>query len=131
MAWENYNLSISLPCSTGVRPYRAVKMGASALAYPANGGAIDGIVLPPGTTGSTESPQTVSICGQAGAVVKMEALSSTLSIGDMVIATSVGLAGAVAAGKNGIGRIVDGSSGGTNRIVSVLLQPWGSSVAPS
>lgn len=123
MAWDSNLGPNTFVASTGLRQFRAVVNGASAVAYPAAGAPIDGVIVSEGTTGSTSDTQYVAV--QSYGVVKMEAPASTLSAGDLCVASSVGCAAPSSAGDYVIGRVVAGSSGGANRVLSVLLLPIG------
>jgi hypothetical protein len=54
-------------------------------------------------------------------IAKVEAAGSTVSLGDLVAASSVGRVVANTTGTTAVGRVVDGSSGSTGRILSILL----------
>lgn len=134
MAYEIIDGPATGQASTGLRQYRAVRMGTNGyLGYPnasTIGQPIDGVIVTEGTTGSTADPQFVGI--QTEGIVKMEAESSTLAVGDYVSASSVGRAQTCTnTGDFRIGRVWAGSSGGANRVISVLLSPIGSTVAPA
>ena len=133
MAWDNDSNIVSLPASTGLRQYRLVTVGASGVQYPSGstlGQPIVGVIVSEGTTGSTSDSQTVAV--QVAGVAKVEMAASTLATGGWISASSVGQGQpSTNAGDALVGKIVDGSSGAANRIVSVFLCNLGSSVAPA
>ena len=122
MAWENHDAIITVPATTGLAAFRFVKIdSAGKAAYPAAGIAPIGVSLV-STTGSTRD---VAIPVQIVGVAKVSAPGSTVAKGDIVSASSVGRARALSAGDYAVGYVVDGSSGSTGRILSVLLQNIG------
>jgi hypothetical protein len=58
-------------------------------------------------------------------LTKIIAPASTLSVGDLVASSSVGRADPPAAGEYTVGRIVNGSSGGAGRVLTIALEPIG------
>lgn len=111
--------------STGLKSRRFVKMStAGVLRYPANGGVVSGVTFADSSTGSTRD---VALACQIVGIAEVEAAGGTLSVGDLVAASSVGRAIAWTTGKIGIGTCWAGSSGTTGRIVSVHLQTFGHS----
>lgn len=64
---------------------------------------------------------TIAISG----ISKVKATASTLHQGLLCAASSVGYAIPASAGDYIVGRVVEGSSGSTGRVLSVLLQPVG------
>ncbi len=129
MAWENQGPFITILPTTGLRQFRFVKVNtAGLLAYPnasTVGEPVIGVLVSAGTTGSTVDPvkgATVQIYG----VAKVEAKSSTVAVGDLISASTVGLVDSSSnANDYKVGIVVAGSSGGANRILSVLLSPIG------
>ncbi len=72
-----------------------------------------------------------TVQGQAASIMvngisKITAPASTVAEGDIIQASTLGQAVAHATGGNAVGRIVSGSSGGAGRVLSVLIQPFGS-----
>lgn len=68
--------------------------------------------------------------GQAASVMingltKIITDASTMSAGDLVASSSVGMAAAPGAGEYTVGRVVYGSSGSTGRVLTVALEPIG------
>lgn len=68
--------------------------------------------------------------GQAATIMldgvsKVYAAGSTLAAGDLCASDSSGRAVPVAAGEYAVGRVIEGSSGSTGRILTVALQPVG------
>lgn len=113
--------SIPLLASTGIASHRVVNLSTNGgiLRYPANGGVWDGVTWADSSTGSTEDGQVLAV--QVGGVALIEAAGSTVAAGDLVAASSVGRVIKWTTGKIGIGKVVDGSSGSTGRLLSVLL----------
>ena len=69
------------------------------------------------------SPTTLEVAAVAvKGVVQFRMTASTLSAGDLVAASSLGLGVTPSTDGSALGRIVYGSSGGA-RLVSILLQP--------
>ena len=128
MATDYTDGPISAPfASTGIRQFRGVVIGASGITLPTAGQPITGVLISSGTTGSTDATGKVGTIQIAG-VAKMEAEASTaVKAGALVVASSVGHASTGTGSR--IGRVVSGSSGAVNRIVSVHLQPLGSTAA--
>jgi hypothetical protein len=58
-------------------------------------------------------------------ISKMRPTASTLGIGDLVASSTAGEPIPVAAGDFTVGRVVRGSSGSTGRIISVQIEPIG------
>lgn len=133
MAFENEG-PLSLPASTGLRQYRFVSINTSGnVAYP-NGSTVGqpvlGVIESEGTTGSTRDV-SVAVGSIRGQVYKVEAEASTLAAGDWCSASSVGrVQTCTNAGDSIVGKIVGGSSGAANRLLSVMLLDVGSTVAP-
>lgn len=126
----------TLPASTGLRQYRFVALNSTSgrLRYPSNstvGQPVLGVIVTEGTTGSTRDV-SVGVEARRGHIVKVEAEASTLSAGNYCSASTVGrVQTSTNAGDSLVGLIVDGSSGGANRILSVMLLDIGSTVAPA
>lgn len=85
--------------------------------------------------GSTAGPsvfgvlQNKPVSGDAATIMisgisKVQAPSSTVSVGDVVAASSAGFAVPLVAGDYAVGRIVSGTSGGA-RVLSVHIAPIG------
>lgn len=129
MAYENQGNPLSLPASTGLRQYRAVRMHPTTgkVGYPtaAVGAPIVGVITDGGTTRTTNANQVASI--QWGGIVKMEAEASTLHAGSWCCTSTNGRVLKWATGQYTIGQVVAGSSGAANRILSVMLLPVGKS----
>lgn len=128
MAYEIPGRRITVPASTGLKQYRFVNLSTAAATQgwavkPAAGAAALGVITSAGTTGSTVDPGYVTV--QIDGVAKVEAASGTLAAGDLVAATTLGQVTALGAGDYAIGRVVSGSSGGANRILSVAILPIG------
>ena len=109
--------------STGMRPRRFVTVNTSEYAqYPANGAAAAGVSVT-GSTGSTKDQQPIGILSFG--VARVEALTGALKAGAQCKATSVGYASSLSAGDYAVGLVVAGSTGGTGRVLSVLVYPIG------
>lgn len=132
MAYEKVGETDTFTLSTGIRQYRFVRLNASTgLQYPSGstvGLAVLGVLISSGSTSSTSIDRVGTV--QLTGIAKVEAAASTLAVGDVVSASSIGQAQpATNAGDFVVGRIVAGSSGASNHIVSVALSPLGSTVA--
>ena len=128
MAWEAPGQIISLPCATtGIPRYRFVNIStAGNVIYPVVNGQTIGVIQD-GTTGSTVDPTNVSV--MVSGVSKLAVVSaSTVGVGEVVGASSRGSAIAMAAASVPAGQVIAGTSGGANRVVSVLF-PIGHSTA--
>lgn len=129
MANENWlgKTPWTVEATTGLRQYRGVAISTAGLAaHP--GGSTEGIVgVTYNVTESTVSGYTtVASLYSVGMIAKMEATSSTLSVGDLVSCSTAGEALFSAAGDFTIGIVTSGSSGGANRVLSVMLTMQGS-----
>ena len=58
-------------------------------------------------------------------ISKMTTIASTLSVGDLVASSTAGEPIAVGAGDFTVGRVVRGSSGGAGRVLSIQIEPIG------
>lgn len=124
MAFENLSGMVTVPASTGISQFRFVTVNTSGnLAYPAAGAAALGVLVSSGTTGSTDDTQVGTV--QMHGVASVKATASTLSRGDTVAASSVGFAVPTSAGDYTVGVVVDGTSGGAGRLLTVALLPIG------
>lgn len=109
--------------STGLKPRRFMTVNTSGRAqYPAAGVAVCGASVS-GSTGSTMDYQAVSIL--AYGIARVEAAGGALKQGAQCKATSVGRASSLTAGDYAVGFVIDGSTGSTGRVLSVLLYPIG------
>ena len=124
MAWKNHPNPVTLTASTGITQYRFVTASATGVAYPTAGAAALGVTVSSGTTGSTADNRSVSVV-MPGGIVKVSAPASTLSKGDAVTASSRGQAVPSSAGDYVNGYVVDGTSGGAGRLLSIALVPVG------
>lgn len=121
MAYEIPGKSISLEASTDLSAYQFHFVTTDAngqAALPANGASVLGVLQNKPTAGEAAS---IVIDG----VSKVIAAGSTVSAGDLVQASSVGRAIALGAGGYAVGRVLYGSSGSTGRVLTVALQPIG------
>lgn len=128
-AFEGGQIIVSLPTtSTGLAQYRFCTVNTNGyVAYPATLGPTIG-VLQDGTTGSTHHPTVVRVAIAGISKLAMSS-ASTKSVGDLVAASSHGSGWAMTAAAVPAGMIVSGSSGGANRVVSVLIAGVNASTA--
>jgi hypothetical protein len=134
MAYEKIGETDTFPfASTGIRQYRFVVVSTAGIGLPnasTVGQSVLGVLISSGSNASTEQLGKYGTVQFTG-IAKVEAESSTITTGALVSASTVGRAQpATNAGDFVVGRIVSGSSGGANRIISVALTPLGSSIAP-
>lgn len=111
--------------STALAQYTFVAMSSTrtnTVVAPAAGAAVIGVMVSDYPS-STELYKAVSV--QTAGIAKVSAPASTVSFGDLVSASTAGQVKALGAGDYAVGRVVDGSSGGAGRILSVLLMPIG------
>lgn len=119
MAYEIPGQMVTLEASTTLTQYTFVTVDANGkAARPADGGTIFGVLQNKPTAGQAAS---VMINGLS----KVLCGASTLSAGDLVSTTTGGRAVAVAATEYAVGRIVFGSSGSTDRVITVAIEPIG------
>lgn len=126
MAFENLNgmTPFSVDATTGLLQYQAVAIGANGAVAPTDGAAIGGVIRSSGTTASTSTGGVVALYVN-GMVAKVLAAGSTMAVGDQCSVSTAGRVTALAAGDYAIGHVVGGSSGSTDRVLSVLLAPIG------
>lgn len=121
MAYEIPGHSITLEASTDMSTYQyrfVVGNGNNTIALAGDGVAVTGVL------------QNKPTEGQAGSVVvdgvsKVKAHGSTVSAGDIIASSTVGMVKALEAGDYAVGRVLHGSSGSTGRVLTVLLQTIG------
>lgn len=123
MAWEVPGRTITLPASVNLSTYQFCFVTADA-----NGNA----ALPAGSTvsvmgvlqnkPSSNEAATIMIDG----VSKVKAAGGTVAAGDLIASNSSGRAAAAGAGDHVVGRVLGGSSGSTDRVLTVMIQPVGS-----
>lgn len=110
--------------STGLKPRRFITINSSEKAqYPANGAACVGVAVT-GSTGSTDHDRLALGILSYG-IARVEALTGALKAGAQCKATSVGYASSMSAGDYAAGFVVAGATGGTGRVLSVLVYPIG------
>ena len=121
MAYEIPGQLITLPAgSTSLAQFTFVTVSSSGAAVlPAAGASIAGVLQ--NAPQYANEAATVMVSG----VSKVVAPGSTVSVGDLVAASSVGRAVALGAGAYAVGRVIEGSSGSTGRYLTVLLSPIG------
>ena len=121
MAVEFPGQIISLPCATtGIRQYAFVNISTAGnvIAPTANGPVIG--VSQTGTTGSTVDPKSITV--MINGVSKLAgSTASTCGVGEIVAATTAGGVKPMAAASVPAGRIIAGTSGAVNRVLSVLF----------
>ena len=124
MAFEIPGFAFTLPAaanlSTSQYTFMTIDAGGEAFLPATTGEAILGVLQ----NKPTVQGQAASI--MVNGISKITAPASTVSNGDLVEASTLGQAIALAAGGNAVGRIVGGSSGGAGRVLSVLITPYGS-----
>jgi hypothetical protein len=121
MAYEIPGHSITLEASTDLSAYQyrfVVSNGDNTCTLAGNGVAVTGVL------------QNKPKAGQAASIVvdgvsKVKAHGSTVSAGDVIASSTVGMVSALGAGDYAVGRVLHGSSGSTGRVLTVLLQPIG------
>lgn len=121
MAYEIPGQMVTLQASTDLSDYqyRFVTVdsnGKAALA--ANGAPVFGVLQ---NKPSDDQAASIMINGLS----KVVAHGSTVAVGDLVTSSSVGMAAAAAAGEYTVGRVVLGSSGSTGRVLTIALEPIG------
>ena len=121
MAYEIPDQVITLPATTGIPAFRFVNFNGSKLVLATSEGDFDGVTYE-SSTGST-ADRSVGIITQG--VARVTANGSTASAGDQIAVGPGGRAMAVAAGDYVVGKIIDGTSGSTGRVVTVLLKHTG------
>ena len=124
MAWEVPGVIVSVAASTGLKQNTFCVMGTAGKVTkpPTAGPPVLGVIYDSGTTGSTSSRQYVSV--QVSGVAKVKAPASTVAVGDLISASSLGEVAACAGQDYIVGQVVSGSSGAA-RLVSVALVPGG------
>jgi hypothetical protein len=129
MAFEEVVSSITLEAgSTAIRQFRFVSVSSTrerACVLPSTGASAVGVALTGSTDTAVGDPITVQISG----VAKVQAAASTVAFGDRIGTNGAGRAIALAAGDASLGQVVGGSSGGLDRVFSVLLNNAGSTEA--
>jgi Uncharacterized conserved protein (DUF2190) len=121
MAYEIPGQMVTVPAgSTTLVQFTFVTLSTSGRAVVAsNGASVFGVLQnKPTLTGQAAS---VMING----VSKVLAHGSTVAAGDLISASSVGYVAALSAGDYAVGRVVSGSSGSTGRVLTVAIEPVG------
>ena len=120
MAWEAPGLIISLPSvTTGLVRYQFGSVTTAGNVVACSTDLIPVGVIQDGSTGSTVLPTAVSLMVSGVSKVRLDS-ASTVGVGQLVAASTVGAKTCVA-GDYVAGLIVAGTSGGADRVVSVLL----------
>lgn len=113
---------VTLRASTTLATHQfkfVINTGASGAALPgAVGGSVFGVLQ---NKPLDDEAGTIAISG----VSKVRATASTLAQGDLCAASSAGYAIPLGAGHYAVGRVVEGSSGAVDRVLSVLISPIG------
>lgn len=121
MAIEIPGQVVTLPASTDLSAFQFafVTVNASGeAAMPAAGASVYGVLQNKPFTGEAASIMTNGIS-------KMVVPASTLSVGDLVATSTDGEPVPLSTGDYAVGRVVRGSSGGAGRILSVQIEPIG------
>lgn len=121
MAYEIPGQMVTLAASTDMSAlqFRFVTVGSDGrAAKPSAGASVMGVLQNKPT-----EDQAASI--MIGGISKIQATASTLAEGDLCATSTAGEAIPLSAGHYAVGRIVDGSSGGAGRVLSVQIQPVG------
>ena len=126
MAYEIPGRTITLEASTDLSAAQFHWVGVDA------DGKAELAILSTGTGDVLGILQNKPIEGQASSIMidgvsKISAVGSTLAAGDLVGNSTAGQANVVAAGDMIRGQVLFGSSGGTGRILTVVIQEIGSS----
>lgn len=127
-AWEVPVLDLTFPCtSTGIKRQRFVNLStAGKVIAPVVNGPVIGVVLD-GTTESTRDPRAVSV--RVLGVAKVSCTASTVGVGELIATSTNGSPKGAAAASYVAGRVVAGTSGAVNRVISVLVNPFSGSTA--
>ena len=132
MAYENYagTSPVTVPASaTGLPRWRFCRLSTAAntqgqAALGTSEVSVFGVIID-GTTGSTVATN-ITCSVQTGGIAKVSAgAADTLAAGDLVACGTGGKAVPLAAGDYAVGRVVAGSSGAINRVLSISLEPIG------
>lgn len=121
MAYEIPGHSITLEASTDLRNHQykfVVANGDGTVALAGDGVAVTGVLQNKPNTGQAAS---IMVDG----VSKVKAHGSTVAAGDVIASSTVGMVSALGSGDYAVGRVIGGSSGSTGRVLTVLLQPIG------
>lgn len=121
MAYEIPGHAITLAASSDLSSYQyrfVVANGDGTCSLAGAGVAVTGVL------------QNKPTAGQAASIVvdgvsKVKAQGSTVAAPDVIASSTVGMVAALSAGDYAVGRIIGGSSGSTGRVLTVLLQPIG------
>lgn len=128
MAYAIPGQMITLPASTTILSTTAADFQFRCVGANASGEATLPSSDEPAILGVLQNKPTVS--GAAASIMidgvtKVQAAGSTVATGDLVAASSNGMVKAVIAGAYTIGRILGGSSGSTGRILTMSIEPIG------
>lgn len=125
MAIEIPGQMVTYPAgSTNLEQFTFVGMNTSGqVVRPSAGAPIVGVLQNKPNSNGTDDGPAASV--MLNGVSKIKAPASTLSIGDLVATSTAGYAIPPSAGHYTVGRIVNGSSGGAGRILSVQIDPIG------
>ena len=128
MAYAIPGQMITLPASTTVLSTTAVDYQFRCVTVNASGQATFASVLGQSIVGVMQNKPTVS--GEAcsimiNGVTKVQAAGSTVSAGQLVASSTLGMVQATTSSVYVIGRILSGSSGSTGRILTMAIEPIG------
>lgn len=121
MAIEIPGQMITLPAAVDLsgRQFTFVTVSSTGgAATPTAGASVIGVLQNKPTSGQAA---TVMING----VSKVTSAASTIAVGDVIATTTAGQPAALTSGDYAVGRIVSGSSGGAGRVLSVNIEPIG------
>lgn len=122
MAYEIPGQMVTVPASADLtaKQYTFVTVDANGqAASPAAGGTVFGVLQ--------NKPEAAGVAASVmiNGLSKVKAAGSTVAAGDVVAASTAGRAIAVGAGNYAVGRVIAGSSGSTDRILTVDITPVG------
>ena len=120
MAYDNASEFITLPATTGLVQYQLVNINsAGKIATPALGARVIGVLVSSGTNGSTDDTRYGTV--QINGVSKVLAASSTATAGETLSASAIGYAKNTTGSAAIAGVQVEGTSGASGRVISILL----------
>lgn len=128
MAIQKPGQMITVPASTQVLSTTSVNWQFRFVALDANGEAI----APAGSTApifgvlqNKPDRDTAAATIMIDGVSKVQAAGSTVGTGDAIAASTAGMVVAWASGDYRVGQVIEGTSGTTGRLLSVVLQEIG------
>ena len=126
MARENPVLVVPFPTtSTGLVQYQFASISTAGNLVACTTNLLPVGVLQEGSTNTTVPPRSLPVMVYGISKLKLDT-ATTVGVGQVIVASTIGAVGA-AAQDFVAGLVVEGTSGGANRVVSVLLSgPQGS-----